>query len=56
MEMKPKVTEKFNSHQVGGVTVFVNKGITFNRERVSLDIRRYLFTHEIFIDGVDIAY
>lgn len=56
METAPKEPEKFNSHEVDGVTIYLNKSIKFNRETVKLDVRRYLFTHEIFIEGVDIAY
>ena len=56
METAPKAPEKFNIHEVDGVMIYLNKSIKFNRETVKLDIRRYLFTQEIFIDGVDIAY
>lgn len=56
METAPKKPEKFYSYEVDGVTIYLNEAIKFNRETVKLDIRRYLFTQEIFIEGVDIAY
>lgn len=56
MESLPKEPEKFNKQEVDGITIYLNKSIKFNRETVKLDIRKYLFTKEIFIEGVDITY
>jgi len=56
MEATPKEPEKFFKNEVDGITIYVNATIKFNRETVKLDIRKYLFTKEIFIEGVDITY
>jgi len=55
-EGEPQDLSKFNKFDVGGITVYFNRNIVFNKETVKLDIRRYLFTHDIFVEGVDIAY
>ncbi|WP_283409884.1 hypothetical protein [Anoxynatronum buryatiense] len=55
-EGEPQDSSKFNIFNVDGITVYFNRNIVFNKEIVTLDIRRYLFTHEIFVEGVDIAY
>ena len=55
-EGEPKDPDKFERYEVEGITVYMNRKIMFSRENVTIDIRRYLLTHEIFIEGVDIAY
>jgi len=56
VEADPKDPEKFYKHEVDGITIYLSGTIKFNRETVKLDIRKYLFTKEIFIEGVDITY
>lgn len=56
MEKEPKEPEKYLHYEVDGIHIYINPNIAFSRKDVKMDIRRYLFTHEIFIDGVDIAY
>jgi hypothetical protein len=55
-EGEPKDPAKFSCYEAGPVKVYINKSIVFNKETARLDIRKFLFTKEIFVDGVDIAY
>ncbi|WP_278280274.1 hypothetical protein [Tindallia magadiensis] len=55
-EEKPKNEEKYKAYPIDTITVYIDKEIKFKRNTVQMDLRKFFFTYEITIDGVDIAY
>ncbi|SDY34720.1 hypothetical protein [Tindallia californiensis] len=55
-EEKPKNEEKYKAYLTDTITVYIDKEIKFKRNTVHMDLRKFFFTYEITIDGVDIAY